>query len=96
MKVLICLSRWEGCSTIISESIQSKKPFLSLHCPGVSEFCVNGLNEKSFFSNSMELSNYLQHINYKFLNEIANELFLHFYSDFSIEKNMTKWDNLLK
>ena len=34
VKVLICLSRWEGCSTIISESIQSKKPFLSLHCPG--------------------------------------------------------------
>lgn len=60
--ILLCLSRWEGCSTVLTECIVSSKPFVSLKCPGAGEFHVPKKNDRLFYN---ELSD---------LNEAAPEL----------------------
>lgn len=37
-KLLICLSRWEGASTVVIESLMHQVPVISLSCQGVDEF----------------------------------------------------------
>lgn len=46
---IICLSRWEGCSTVLTECIMSSKPFVTLKCPGAGEFHVRGKNDQFFY-----------------------------------------------
>ena len=94
IKVLICLSRWEGCSTVISECVKSEKPFLSVYCSGVSEFRVSNLNDKSFFSSTEKLSNELPQIDIGKLADNAIRIKLHFESELSIKTNLKKWDDL--
>lgn len=48
-RTIICLSRWEGCSTVLTECIVSSKPFISLACPGAGEFYVRGQNDRLFY-----------------------------------------------
>lgn len=37
-KLLICLSRWEGASTVVIEALMHQVPVISLSCQGVDEF----------------------------------------------------------
>ena len=48
VKTILCVSRWEGCSTVATECVNSKKPFISLHCTGISEFCLEKLTAQIF------------------------------------------------
>ena len=48
VKTILCVSRWEGCSTVATECVNSKKPFISLHCTGISEFCLRKLTAQIF------------------------------------------------
>lgn len=48
-KTIICLSRWEGCSTVLTECIMSSKRFVALKCPGAGEFHVLGENDRFFY-----------------------------------------------
>tara|TARA_B100000768_G_C11276999_1_gene376462 strand:+ start:1039 stop:2073 length:1035 start_codon:yes stop_codon:yes gene_type:complete len=91
IKTIICLSRWEGCSTIITECVNSKKPFISLHCNGVSEFSITNINDSNFHDCTSTLSGSLKNIDHFKLSYYANHLYEKFASELSIDVNMKKW-----
>lgn len=90
-KIIVCLSRWEGCSTIITECIKSKKPFLSLYCDGVSEFSIPGLNDCNFHTTPSSLSNSLNYVDLTKSSLVADQIYQEFELELSIEYNMLKW-----
>lgn len=89
-RYIICTSRWEGCSTIISECVISIKPFISLYCDGVTEFKVKNINEKNFFKKIEYMKEFIVKNNYDEQKVIAGELYRHFYEDLNVPKNIKK------
>ena len=89
-RYIICTSRWEGCSTIISECVISIKPFISLYCDGVTEFKVKNINEKNFFKKIEYMKEFIVENNYDEQKVIAGELYRHFYEDLNVSKNIKK------
>ena len=91
VKSILCVSRWEGCSTVATECVNSKKPFISLHCTGISEFCLEKINGTNFHDCINSLSNSLQNLEYSKLLSDAEILYEKFELELSIDCNMRKW-----
>lgn len=91
IKTILCLSRWEGCSTIITECVNSKKPFISLHCSGVSEFSIPNINDSNFHDCTSTLSESLKNIDHLKLSNDAKHLYEKFAPELMIDVNMKKW-----
>ena len=94
--IVLCISRWEGCSTIVTECIKSTKPFLSLNCDGVSEFNIDGINENNFYESIEKMNEGIRNICHESQIEIANNLNEHLKKDLCSENNIKKFYNYAK
>lgn len=88
---VLCLSRWEGCSTVVSECIVSGKPFVSLDCPGVSEFKINGKNDQIFYNDIASLVKGISEINPNDLSRYAVITREHFEIEMDANLNARKF-----
>lgn len=94
--IILCTSRWEGCSTVITECIKSTKPFLSLHCNGVSEFNICGINENNFYDSIEEMNEGIINICHEIQIEIANNLNAYLKKELCYESNIKKFYDYAK
>ena len=94
--IILCTSRWEGCSTVITECVKSTKPFLSLNCNGVSEFNIDGINENNFYDSIEKMNEGIRNICKTSQIEIANNLNKHLKKDLCYKNNIKKFYNYAK
>ena len=80
--VVIILSRWEGASTVAIECLLSKKPFLSINCPGVNEFFYDGFNDINKFDSLEALEEGIKNFDLEFNLKLSEKLYTNFKDQF--------------